>query len=448
MTNADLLSQPISSLLKRLAIPSSLGLLFNTLYNIVDTYYAGLISTEALSALSSSSFLFFVIVGIGYGGSSGITTLVGNALGEKEHEKARLFASKGLGILLLLGCIMGIFGVLSAPSMLSMLSVEETYRPLTLSYIQIILLGTPFFFATFGLNAVLVATGDTKSYRNSLIFGFFANIALNPLFIYGAYGIPSMGIGGIAFATVLIQIINTVYLTCKVFKTGLMQLSFFMPDHTNSRIITQQSLPSALNMLMISFGSLIALYFVSHYGFKAVAGYGIGYRVEQLFLLPCLGISSATLSLVSNNMGAKRVDRVRQTILTSLIYGYGVAFIGLCILFLTHTWLISRFDKDVDVIAYGSDYITVMMLLFFGYVTHFVCVATLQGMKRPIMIFYVGAFRQLLAPCIVYFFIVSVWHLDFIWMWVGLGFIVYSSALVLLWYTYRIVNTSFKEHFS
>jgi Na+-driven multidrug efflux pump len=197
----------------------------------------------------------------------------------------------------------------------------------------------------------------------------------------------------------------------------------------------------------LSFGSLIALYFVSHYGFKAVAGYGIGYRVEQLFLLPCLGISSATLSLVSNNMGAKRFDRVRQTILTSLLYGYGVAFIGLCILFLTHTWLISRFDNDVDVIAFGSDYITVMMLLFFGYVTHFVCVATLQGMKRPIMIFYVGAFRQLLAPSIVYFFIVYVWHLAFIWMWIGLGLIVYSSALVLLWYTYRIVNTHFKENF-
>jgi putative MATE family efflux protein len=389
-----------------------------------------------------------VIVGIGYGGSSGITTLVGNALGEKEHEKARLFASKGLGILLLLGCIMGIFGVLSAPSMLSMLSVEETYRPLTLSYIQIILLGTTFFFATFGLNAILVATGDTKSYRNSLIFGFFANIALNPLFIYGAYGIPSMGIGGIAFATVLIQIINTVYLTCKVFKTGLMHLSFFIPDTKCSRITIEQSLPSALNMLMISFGSLIALYFVSHYGFKAVAGYGIGYRVEQLFLLPCLGISSATLSLVSNNMGAKRFDRVRQTILTSLLYGYGVALIGLGILFLTHTWLISRFDNDVEVIAYGSDYITVMMLLFFGYVTHFVCVATLQGMKRPIMIFYVGAFRQLFAPSIVYFFIVYVWHLAFIWMWIGLGLIVYSSALVLLWYTYRIVNTYFKENFS
>jgi len=89
-----------------------------------------------------------------------------------------------------------------------------------------------------------------------------------------------------------------------------------------------------------------------------------------------------------------------------------------------------------------------MMLLFFGYVTHFVCVSTLQGMKRPIMIFYVGAFRQLLAPSIVYFFIVYVWRLAFIWMWIGLGLIVYSSALVLLWYTYRIVNTYFKENFS
>jgi len=448
MTSADLLSQPIPSLLRRLAVPSSLGLLFNTLYNIVDTYYAGRISTEALSALSSSAFLFFVIIGIGYGGSSGITTLVGNALGEKAHPKAQRFASNGLSLLLLLGLFMGVFGFLSAPLMLTTLGIESIYQPLALEYIQIILLGTPFFCATFGLNAILVATGDTKSYRNSLIFGFFANVLLNPLFIYGGWGFPAMGISGIAFSTVLIQILSVVYLTCKVSKTKLLLLKDFKPDYVSSAIIARQSLPSGLNMLMISFGSLMALYFVAHYGYKAVAGYGIGYRVEQLFLLPCLGISSATLSLVSNNMGAGQFERVRQTLRVSLLYGYSVALVGLLILWFTHTWLIARFDEDAEVIAFGSAYITVMMLLFFGYVTHFMCVATLQGMKRPAMIFYIGAFRQLLAPFGAYFCIVTLWNLDFIWMWIGLGLIVYSSALVIAWYTYRLVQTQHKENLS
>nr|MBP6325171.1 MATE family efflux transporter [Sulfurospirillum sp.] len=86
-------------------------------------------------------------------------------------------------------------------------------------------------------------------------------------------------------------------------------------------------------------------------------------------------------------------------------------------------------------------YISVMMLLFFGYVTHFVCVATLQGIKHPRMIFYIGAFRQLLAPIIIYMLIVKVWQLSFVWMWIGLACIVYSSAIVILGYTLNILKT-------
>ncbi|MBP9492549.1 MAG: MATE family efflux transporter [Sulfurospirillum sp.] len=441
MNTSSLLSEPISKLLVRLAIPSSLGLMFNTFYNIVDTYYAGLISTQALSALSSSAFLFFVIVGLGYGGSNGITTLVGHALGEQKSDEARMYASKGLGLLLLLGVTMGIFGYLTTPTMLLWVGVEPIYQPMALAYIEVILLGTPLFFANFGLNAILVATGDTKSYRNTLIFGFVANLLLNPLFIFGWASIPAMGIGGIALSTVLIQALNASYLCVKVFKTKLMVLTYFMPDKESAKIIFAQSLPAGLNMLMISFGSLMALYFVTHYGYKAVAGYGIGYRVEQLLLLPALGISSATLSLVSNNMGAKRVDRVRESLFTALKYGYSIAFFGVIILYFSAHWIIAHFDKDPDVIAYAYAYISVMMLLFFGYVTHFVCVATLQGIKHPRMIFYIGAFRQLLAPIIIYMLIVKVWQLSFVWMWIGLACIVYSSAIVILGYTLNILKT-------
>lgn len=446
MNNTPLLSLPIPLLLRRLAVPSSLGLLFNTLYNIVDTYFAGLISTQALSALSSSSFLFFVMIGLGYGGSNGITALVGNALGESDHEKARLFASKGIGLVLMLGCMIGFLGYFTASSALSLVGIEPIYYPLALAFIETILLGTPLFFANFGLNAILVAKGDTKSYRNTLIFGFFANIAFNPILIYGLGFIPALGIAGIALATVIVQALSAIYLSIKVFKSNLLFIPHFIPDRHTSKMIIAQSLPSALNMLMISFGSLMALYFVTHYGYKAVAGYGIGYRVEQLFLLPCLGISSATLSLVSNNMGANNLVRVRETLVSALKYGYGVAFIGLITLYVSRHALIAAFDDDREVIAFGEAYISVMMLLFFGYVTHFVCVATLQGMKHPQMIFYIGAFRQLFAPSIAYFFIVKVFYLDFIWMWIGLGIIVYSSALVILWYTLRILSIEESRH--
>lgn len=444
MQNSELTSQPISFLLRRLAIPSSLGMIFNTLYNVVDTYYAGLLSTQALAALSSSFFLFFVIVGLGYGGSTALTALIGNALGRKHYFYARLIAQKGVVLVLFIGIIMGIFGYKSAPFMLLLIGVEELYLHLALEYIQIILAGTVLFFANFALNGILVATGDTKSYRNTLIFGFFANILLNPLMMYGWGFIPAMGIGGIAASTVLIQGINALYLLQKALHVELISFASvkaFYPDRRIYKNLLTHGLAPGLNMLMMSLGSLIALYFVTDYGYKAVAGYGIGFRVEQLMLLPALGISSATLSLVSNNIGSGRIERVREIIITSLKYGYAISGIGIIVLGSIGEWLIGNFDSDRAVIAFGTHYLLVMVFVFFGFVTHFVCVASLQGMKRPAMIFYIGAYRQLIAPTLIFFLITRILELPFVWLWVGLGFIVYSSAIYILWHTFKVLKS-------
>lgn len=439
MDSTSLTHQPISLLLRQLSIPASLGMLFNTLYNIVDTYYAGLISTEALAALSASSFLFFFIIGMAYGGTSTLTALIGHAYGKQHFFLAGIIAKKGVALIIGVGMFLGLLGFYFASELLVLIGTEERYHDLALSFIEVILLGSALFFTNFALNSVLVATGDTKSYRNTLIFGFFANIVLNPLFIYGWKFIPAMGIAGIAFATVLVQAINAGYLLFKSLQTGLIDFTckaHFYPDWRIYKELIQQATPPGLNMLMMSFGSLIALHFVTLYGYQAVAGYGIGYRVEQLMLLPTLGISSAVLSLVSNNMGAGHFERVRQTLFYALAYGYTLSFIGMGVLWLSGKWLVAQFDPNVEVITYGTTYIYVMLFLFCGYVTHFACVATLQGIKKPPMIFYVGFFRQILAPSIVYTVIVSYCELSFIWMWIGLGGIVYSSAIALLYYTY------------
>ncbi|WP_333803247.1 MATE family efflux transporter [Sulfurospirillum sp.] len=439
MDSTSLTHQPIPTLLRQLSIPSSLGMLFNTLYNIVDTYYAGLISTEALAALSASSFLFFLVIGLAYGGTSALTALIGHAYGKQHIFLASLIAKKGVALIIGVGMILGLLGFFFASPLLYTIGTEERYHALALSFIEVILLGSALFFANFALNSVLVATGDTKSYRNTLIFGFFANIVFNPLFIYGWGFIPAMGIAGIAFATVLVQAINAAYLLYKSLQTGLINFTckeHFYPDRRIYKEFITQATPPGLNMLMMSFCSIIALHFVTLYGYQAVAGYGIGYRVEQLMLLPSLGISSATLSLVSNNMGAGKLERVRQTLFYALSYGYTLGLIGMGILLLSGKWLVSQFDPSSEVISYGTTYIYVMLFLFCGYVTHFSCVATLQGIKKPAMIFYVGFFRQILAPSVVYTLIVSYFELSFMWMWIGLGCIVYSSALALLYYTY------------
>ena len=443
VNSLNLTTQNIPSLIKQLAIPASMGMFFNTMYNVVDTFYAGLISTQAISALTLSFMIFFLIIGFGYGFSSAITALLGNAIGKKRYKLASIYAHKGLIFVPLIGLGLSIIGYFYAPNLFILLGAKEEYLQLSLDYINPILFGAVFFMFNFSLNSILVATGDTKTYRNSLIFGFFANLILNPIFMYGFLFIPAMGIKGIAFATVLIQIINMFYLFYKVLQTKLIhfeKLEYFVPNIRIYKQFLAQGIPSSLNMLTMAIGSLILTYFVSHYGVNAIAGYGIGYRVEQLMLLPALGLSTAVLALVSNNYGAKKYDRVIETMKVSLKYGFIISTVGIIILTLLGRIIISLFDSNPIVVDFGVSYLLIEIWIFYAYIILFVCVSTLQAIKQPKMILYIGLYRQIFAKLIISYLIVKYFELDFIYLWFGILFMIYSAAVFAYFYTNSLLK--------
>ena len=441
--NKKLLNEDIPSLLKQLAIPASTGMIFNTLYNVVDTFYAGLISTQAIAALSLSFMIFFMIIGLGYGFSSAITAIIGNYLGKSKQNIASIYAQKGLLFLPLIGIFLGIFGYFVSPSLFMILGAKEEYLNDAMTYITPILFGTVFFMANFSLNSILVASGDTKTFRNTLIFGFFANLILNPLFMYGFLFIPSFGLAGIAIATVLIQILNMIYMIKKVLDLKMIRyfnLKYFLPDLRVYKQFFNQGVPSSLNMLIMSFGSLILTYFVTLYGMQAVAGYGIGYRVEQLMLLPALGLNTAVLTLVSNNYGAKKYDRVIETLKVALKYGFYISTFGIIFLIAFGKLIISLFDSNPNVVAYGYDYLIIEIFIFYAYVTLFICVSTLQGIKKPKMIVYIALYRQIIAKLIVAYILVFVFKVDYIYLWVGILIMIYSAAIFAYFYTNNLLK--------
>lgn len=440
----NLLNENISSLLKQLAIPASTGMLFNTLYNVVDTFYAGFISTQAVSALTISFMVFFLIIGLGYGFSSAITAILGNSFGKRKNKLASIYAHKGLLFIPILGVFLTILGYIFAPSMFVLLGARDEYLQDAITYINPILFGTIFFMFNFSLNSILVALGDTKTYRNTLIFGFFANLVLNPLFMFGFLFIPAMGLSGISFATVLIQIINMSYMFYKVLQTKVIhfeKLSYFLPDLRVYKLFLTQGIPSSLNMLIMSIGSVILTYFVAQYGVMAVAGYGIAFRVEQLMLLPILGLSTAVLTIVSNNFGAKKYDRVIETLRVSIKYGFILSTVGIIVLTIFGKFLISLFDSTAIVIDFGIKYLLVEIWIFYAYVVLFICVSTLQAIKQPKMILYIALYRQIIAKLLIAYVIVKLFELDFIYLWIGILVMIYSAAIFAYFYTNNLLKT-------
>ncbi|MDY3205874.1 MAG: MATE family efflux transporter [Arcobacter sp.] len=440
----NLLNENIPSLLKQLAIPASTGMLFNTLYNVVDTFYAGFISTQAVSALTISFMVFFLIIGLGYGFGSAITAILGNSFGKRKNKLASIHAHKGLLFIPIIGVFFTILGYIFAPSMFILLGARDEYLQDAITYINPILFGTIFFMFNFSLNSILVALGDTKTYRNTLIFGFFANLVLNPLFMFGFLFIPAMGLSGISFATVLIQIINMIYMFYKVLQTKVIhfeKLSYFLPDFRVYKLFLTQGIPSSLNMLIMSIGSVILTYFVAQYGVMAVAGYGIAFRVEQLMLLPILGLSTAVLTIVSNNFGAKKYDRVIETLRVSIKYGFILSTVGIIVLTIFGKFLISLFDSTAIVIDFGIKYLLVEIWIFYAYVVLFICVSTLQAIKQPKMILYIALYRQIIAKLLIAYVIVKLFELDFIYLWIGILVMIYSAAIFAYFYTNNLLKT-------
>jgi Na+-driven multidrug efflux pump len=190
-------------------------------------------------------------------------------------------------------------------------------------------------------------------------------------------------------------------------------------------------------MFLMSLGTMIIAYFVSLYGYEAMAAFGIGYRVEQIILLPMLGLNIAVSTIVANNFGAKNYERIDEVIRKSLLYGYLLSAIGVLFLAIFGKYIVMIFSNDRVVLDIAYSYIVFESLMFFAFITIFISNSTLQGIKKPLAIPIISFYRQILMPSIVLFFVVKVWALDIVFVWISMLIIVYSAAIFIFIFTKR-----------
>ena len=428
----DLTTRPIPQLIRQIAIPASIGIFFHTMFNVVDTYFAGHFSTQALAALSLSFPAFFLIIAMGSGLQTGTTALIGNALGSYDHEEAGRLALQGLVFGLITGILLTGVGIAVSPWLFRSLGASGDYLAITLEYMDTIFIGAAAFLLVYMNNAILQAQGDTRPFRNFLIAGFAANCVLDPWFIFGGYGVPAMGIQGVALATICIQAGGAAYLGWKARKTGLVRMQQWrdlIPQWRPCWEIARQGLPSSLNYMTIGLGIYVITYFVSDFGPQAVAAYGSAMRVEQIALLPSIGLNIATLSLVAQNRGGQRHARIWETIGKALQYGAIVTGIGTVGVLLLARPLMGVFTDDPAVVDIGTTYLRIDALVFFAYVILFVHVAALQGVKRPMFGVWIGLARQTCGPALVFSLLIKVLGVGLLGIWWGIFGVTWAAAL-------------------
>ena len=406
-----LTKDPIWFLLRKVTIPASVGSLFQTFYNLVDTWFAGRISAEAIAAIAKSFPIYFIIIAIGVGLTAGTNTLIGNNIGANNKKKASLFVAQSIIFAIFLSILITFFGLGVSDFLLSIMGSDQEGIILSRKYLDIIFYGTIIVLIQISLNGTLNAQGDTKSYRNVLIFSFFLNIFLNPLFIFGYGFIPAFGIAGLAIATVVSQFIGLLYLAHKVYCCELKQyLKFkcFIPKFNLLGELIYQTIPVMFSMLLIGVGIFNILYFIGQFGDLATAGYGAALRIEQVFLLPVIGLNTAVLSIGGQNFGARSYDRLRELYKKALTFGSAFMICAGVIIFFGAEFLVSLFTDNLEAIRHGVIYLKVAALIGPIYPVFFITTAIFQAVKKPLYSLYMSILRLTALPFLSLWYVINI----------------------------------------
>ena len=444
----NLLKDNVPKLVRKLAVPAMVGTLFQTLYNIVDTFFAGKISPEALSALSKSFPIYFIIIATSIGVTVAGTSLIGNSIGEKNNKKTLYYFSHIVYYGILVSIFITFLGLYFAENVFILMGSTDEVVSLGLDYTNIIYSGSILFILVVSLNSLLHAEGDTKTYRNVLILSFLLNILLNPIFIFGFLFIPAFGVKGIGIATIISQFVSFIIILFKVLKNPrVLKITneFLLPKFIYFKNIFFQSMPITISICGYALAAAIIFTYVGQSGEYAVAGYGVGTRIEQVVLLPILGINTAIISIIAQNYGAKNFDRIKQCYFTAIQYAFIIMLTSGIIVFISAGFITSIFSSDPEVIEYGKRYLKISAFVLPAYPVFFLSNGFFMALKKSENAMISNFFRNVLNPIVV-FYIAK--HIDasfetFFWIWVGINwFFSISYFFVVIYYFKAKLNKS------
>ncbi len=432
--HVDLTVGPMSQHFRTLAIPAALGMVFNTLYNMVDIYFAGRLATDSQAGLSIGFMVFFVYVAFGFGLGSAVSALVGGALGARDKRSARRLAGQAISFAVLISAVLMAVGVWLSPLIVELISEPGPYRVAAARYLFLLQLAIPGFVVAYACNGVLQAQGDSVSLTRALAAAFFANIILNPLLIYGIPGLwGGIGFDGLAVSTVLSQTGVMLFMLWRLFGSDVtdgIRRAHFRPRANTFTALTMQMLPSSFSLQIMIISGFVVQFALKSFGGHAIAAYGVGMRIEQLVLLPILGVASSLLPIAAQNFGAGDYDRVREAVAYSVRIALIFMALTCPILWLGAGLAFDFFTNDPEVQRVGIGYLRFDALLLPVYALLFIINSLLQALKRPIFVLWISIYRQGFGVAFFVWLFLFLRGWDIWSVWFGIGTSVVTGLIL------------------
>ena len=339
------------------AVPVFLGQLFQQLYNTADSIIVGNFSGKgALAAVSSSGNLIFMMTGFFMGLTLGAGVVISRYFGARDYGKMKTIVSTSLISFLVLSVLLGFFGFFFSHSMMSLLQTPADILDEAVLYLRVYFVGFPFLFMYNILSTMFTSIGESRIPLGLLIFSSVLNIFMDLWMVAGL----DLGVFGAALATLIAQGISAVFSLLIFFSRMRRYKSRFeWFDRHELRSMLRIAVPSVLQQSTVSIGMMIVQAVVNPFGTQALAGYSATMRVENVFSLIFVSIGNAVSPFVSQNLGAKKTERIKKGYHAALVLDLCFAVLAFIVIETLHTQISSLFlGKDGTALAYqvSGDY--------------------------------------------------------------------------------------------
>ena len=339
------------------AMPMIFGSFFQQIYNMADSIIVGrFVSSSALAAVGACAALTNVFICVALGAGVGAGVLVSRYFGARKYGKMKTIVSTSLISFLLLSIVLGVFGFFFAGSMMSGLQTPADVLDDAVLYLRVYFVGFPFLFMYNILSTMFTSIGESKIPLGLLIFSSILNILMDLWMVVGL----GLGVFGAAIATLIAQGISAVF-SFLIFFARMQKYKspFNRFERKELYSMLRIAVPSVLQQSTVSIGMMIVQAVVNPFGTQALAGYTATMRVENVFSLIFVSIGNAVSPYVSQNLGAKKIDRIKKGYHAALVLDVCFAVLAFLVIETLHTQISSLFlGKDGTAFAYqvSGDY--------------------------------------------------------------------------------------------
>ena len=409
---------PVDKLLLSMSLPMMISMLVQALYNIVDSIFVAQIHENALSAVSMAFPLQSLMIAMGAGTGVGVNAVLSKALGEKNFKKANSAAEHGVFLAVLSYVVFMLTGLLAVRLFYESQTLDAQIVEYGVSYLTICCVCSFGLFTQMIFERLLQSTGKTIYTMITQGTGAIINIVLDPILIFGYFGMPRMGVAGAAAATVTGQIIAGILAVFFHFKKNReIRMNFwkFVPGKEMIAHIYAVGVPSiimqAIGSVMVYGMNQILIAFTS----TAVAVFGVYFKLQSFIFMPVFGLNNGMVPIIAYNYGARKKQRMLQTMKLSICYAVGIMLVGLLIIECIPAQLLKLFNASETMLDMGVPALRIICISFAFAGFCIVCGSVFQALGNGVYSMLVSIARQLVVLLPVAYLLSKLGNVDYVW---------------------------------